>query len=150
MIENFIHNFIFKFSRVILALIVICTLYLGYKALFLKIDASSDTLILENDKDLAYHQLLSNRYKTPDFLVIAFPHKDFSHEARNTIKSITNELEQLDRVKSINSILNVPLLQGSKKPLADILEGVPLLVDNIVDLSEAKQEFVPVLFIKTI
>ena len=143
MIENFYNNFIFKFSRVILALITICTLYLGYKALFLKIDASSDTLILENDKDLAYHQLLTKRYKTPDFLVIAFSPKKglFSDEARNTIKSITNELEKLDRVKSVNSILNVPLLQSSKKPLADILEGVPLLEDNIVDLSEAKKEF---------
>ena len=72
-----------------------------------------------------------------------FPQKKvfFPDEARNTIKSITNELEQLDRVKSINSILNVPLLQSSKKPLADILEGVPLLEDNIVDLSEAKKEF---------
>ena len=75
MIENFYNNFIFKFSRIILALITICTLYLGYKALFLKIDASSDTLILENDKDLAYHQLLTKRYKTPDFLVIAFSPK---------------------------------------------------------------------------
>ena len=75
MIENFYNNFIFKFSRVILALITICTLYLGYKALFFKIDASSDTLILENDKDLAYHQP-NKRYKTPDFLVIAFSPKD--------------------------------------------------------------------------
>ena len=39
----------------------------------------------------------------------------------------------LDRVKSINSILNVPLLESSNKSLADILEGVPLLEDNVVD-----------------
>ena len=83
MLKNFYSNFIFKYSRFFLTLIVICTIFLAYKALSLKIDASSDTLILENDKDLAYYQILSNRYKTPDFLVIAFsPHKGlFSKES---------------------------------------------------------------------
>ncbi len=144
MLENIYKNFIFKYSRIFLTLIVFSTIFLGYKASFLKIDASSDTLILENDKDLAYHQLLSKRYKTPDFLVIAFSPKKglFSEESINTIKNITNELINLDRVESINSILNVPLLESSKKSLADILEGVPLLEDNVVELNDAKQEFI--------
>ena len=67
MIKNFYNNFIFKYSRIILFFIIVSTFFLAYKSFFLKIDASSDTLILENDKDLAYHQLLSKRYKTPDF-----------------------------------------------------------------------------------
>ncbi|PPR26742.1 MAG: hypothetical protein CFH34_00764 [Alphaproteobacteria bacterium MarineAlpha9_Bin4] len=144
MLENFYNNFIFKYSRVFLFIIVLGTIFLGYKAFFLKIDASSDTLILENDKDLAYHQLLSKRYKTPDFLVIAFSPKKglFSEESIYTIKSITNELLSLEKVQSVNSILNVPLLESSKKPLADILEGIPLLKDNIVPLDDAKKEFI--------
>ena len=61
-----------------------------YKSFSLKIDASSDTLVLENDKDLAYHQLLSKRYKTPDFLVIAFSPNDelLSNVSRKTIKTL--------------------------------------------------------------
>ena len=91
MIEYFYNNIIFKYSRFILIFIIFTTLLLAYNALNLKIDASSDTLILENDKDLAYHQLLSKRYKTPDFLVIAYtPSKGlFSEESKNTIKNIT-------------------------------------------------------------
>ena len=57
MLQKLYNNFVFKYSRYFLTLIVLATLYLGNKALSLKIDASSDTLILENDKDLAYHQL---------------------------------------------------------------------------------------------
>ena len=43
---------------------------------------------------------------------------------------------KIERVESINSILNVPLLESSKKSLADILEGVPVLEDNLVDSTE--------------
>ena len=85
MIEYFYNNIIFKYSRFILIFIIFTTLLLAYNALNLKIDASSDTLILENDKDLAYHQLLSKRYKTPDFLVIAYtPSKDFFQKSLKT------------------------------------------------------------------
>ena len=100
-------------------------------------------MVLENDKDLTYHQLLSKRYKTPDFLVIAFSPNDkmLSEESRNTIKNISNELLRLEKVNSVNSILNVPLLQSSNKSLADILEELPLLEDNIVDYLDAKKEF---------
>lgn len=144
MIEYFYNNVIFRYSRFILIFIIFITLYLAYNALNLKIDASSDTLILENDKDLAYHQLLSKRYKTPDFLVIAYSPSNglFSEESKNTIKNITSELLSLKRVESVNSILNVPLLESSNKSLADILEGVPILEENIVDQEKAKEEFI--------
>ena len=144
MIEYFYNNIIFKYSRFFLIFIIFTTLLLAYNALNLKIDASSDTLILENDKDLAYHQLLSKRYKTPDFLVIAYTPSNglFSEESKNTIKNITSEILNLKRVESVNSILNVPLLESSNKSLADILEGVPVLEENIVDLEKAKEEFI--------
>ena len=45
-------------------------------AKFLVIDASSDTLILEGDKDLEYTQLVSQRYNSPDFLIIAYQPKE--------------------------------------------------------------------------
>ena len=143
MLEKIYTKYIFKYSRVFLISILFITIFLGYKAFSLKIDASSDTLVLENDKDLAYHQLLSKRYKTPDFLVNAFSPNDklLSTESRNTIKNITNDLLNLQKVDSINSILNVPLLESSNKSLGDILEGIPSLEDNIVDFTEAKKEF---------
>ena len=43
---------------------------LGYKALDFKIDASTETLLLENDKDLRYTRQVADRYGVNDFLVI--------------------------------------------------------------------------------
>ena len=42
-------------------------------------------------------------------------------------------MEKLSPVKSVTTILNVPLLLSSKKSLVDILEGVPTVEDNIVE-----------------
>ena len=61
MLEIIYSKFIFKYSRIFLFFILLITVFLGYKAFSLKIDASSDTLVLENDKDLTYHQLDMDR-----------------------------------------------------------------------------------------
>ncbi|MDC0651666.1 MMPL family transporter [Alphaproteobacteria bacterium] len=106
-----------------------------FLALELKIDASSDTLILEKDKDLRYFQVLNKRYNSPDFLIIAYTPKNklLSQNVKNDIKDISNALEKLEKVDSVISILNVPLLESSNKNLADILTGIPTLEDGIVD-----------------
>ena len=60
---------------------------MDYFAKFLVIDASSDTLILEGDKDLEYTQLVSQRYYSPDFLILAYTPNE-SLFSVNTIKNI--------------------------------------------------------------
>ena len=37
-----------------------------------KLDASADSLILENDEDLRYHRAISKVYGSDDFLVITY------------------------------------------------------------------------------
>tara|TARA_A100001011_G_scaffold340503_1_gene372667 strand:+ start:4796 stop:7204 length:2409 start_codon:yes stop_codon:yes gene_type:complete len=114
---------------------LLLTAFFFFAAINLKIDASSDTLILEKDKDLKYFQLLNKRYKSPEFLIIAFKPKQslLAEEVKKNIRDISKDLEQLKPVSNVTSILNVPLLLSSKKSLADILEGVPSIEDNIVE-----------------
>ena len=70
---NIIYNkIIFRHSRIIILILLALTILMSFSALKLKIDASSDTLVLENDVDLKYFQLISKRYYTPDFLVLAY------------------------------------------------------------------------------
>ncbi len=143
MIDLFYKNIIFKFSKVIIFLTLILTCVFFFAAINLKIDASSDTLILEKDKDLKYFQLLNKRYKSSEFLLIAFkPNENLlSKGVKKNLKDITQDLEKLTPVKSVTTILNVPLLLSSKKSLVDILEGVPTVEDNIVENALIKQEF---------
>ena len=58
------------------------------------IDASTDTLILEGDKDLEYTQLVNKRYYSPDFLILAYsPSNDlFSQDTLDNIQNITDKL----------------------------------------------------------
>ena len=144
MIDLFYKNIIFKFSKIIILSMLLLTVLFFFSAINLKIDASSDTLILEKDKDLKYFQLLNKRYKSSEFLLIAFKPNEYllSEAVKKNIKDIANDLEKLTQVKSVTTILNVPLLLSSKKSLVDILEGVPTIEDNIVEDSLIKEEFI--------
>jgi len=75
-LSNIYKNYIFKFPRTLLILSVSFLFIFGYFANNLIIDASSDTLILEGDKDLAYTQIVNKRYYSPDFLILAYTPKE--------------------------------------------------------------------------
>ena len=68
----FIKILYLNFPKVIFLLLLTLAIVFGHFAKFLVIDASSDTLILEGDKDLEYTQLVSQRYYSPDFLILAY------------------------------------------------------------------------------
>ena len=144
MFDFFYNRILFKYSRLTIALLFFLTVLLGSFAVQLRIDASSDTLILENDKDLKYFQLISKRYYTPDFLVIAYNPNEplLSQSVKNNIRNISLQLNKLEMVNDVISILNVPLLESSKVKIADILEGLPTLEDDIVDEELVQDEFI--------
>ena len=64
-------------KKIIILLMLVLTVTLFLSAINLKKDASSDTLILEKDKDLKYFQLLNKRYKSSEFLLIAFKPNEY-------------------------------------------------------------------------
>ncbi len=142
---NIVYNkIIFRHSRIIILILLALTILMSFSALKLKIDASSDTLVLENDADLKYFQLINKRYYTPDFLVLAYTPNEamLSDKVKKNIKEISVQLENLSSVNNVISILNVPLLESSKKNLADMLEGLPTLADGIVEDEYIRDEFV--------
>ena len=126
-----------------LLLILLGVAFLGYEARKLEIDASSETLLLEDDKDLEYTRLINQRYYTPDFLVVSYtPSGDLlSDRVLETVRNLSKDLEQLERVESVTSILNVPLLESPPKPIAELLEDVPTLESPGIYKELAKQEF---------
>ena len=142
-LKKIYENIILKFWKLILFLILGSVLLLSFQIKNLTIDASSETLILENDKDLAFTRLITKRYYSPDFLVIAYtPDKDLFHsETLKTISDITKKLLDLKQVHSVNSILNVPLLQSPPRPISELLEHIPILEDPTMDKNLARLEF---------
>ncbi|MGM0769739.1 MAG: efflux RND transporter permease subunit [Pseudomonadota bacterium] len=80
-----------------------------------RLDASAESLVLENDRSLEQYREVNRRFTTSDdFLIVTFTPKNelFQTETLDTLRQLRDELEALDAVSSTNSILNVPLLHS--------------------------------------
>ena len=143
-LSNIYKNYIFKFPRTLLILSVSFLFIFGYFANNLIIDASSDTLILEGDKDLAYTQIVNKRYYSPDFLILAYTPKEdlFSKITLNNIENISSKILKIENVDNVTSILNVPILLSPPKPITELLENIPTLKSENIDLNLVKKEFI--------
>ena len=110
-----------------------------------KLDASGDSLVLENDTDLYYHRQITERYRAKDILVLTYTPRDdlFSASSLNDLAKLRDELRQLKNVSSITTILDVPILLTSGVSLGDLAdeENIRTLENFPVDRSTALAEF---------
>ncbi len=107
-----------------------------------KLDASADSLLLEDDQDLRLFREVSSRYETREFLFVTFtPNEDlFSPETLQIIKKLGDEFLQLDQVESIVSLVNVPLVKQVEGSLSDIADNARTLENENVDIVKARAE----------
>jgi len=128
---------------VILGLVVVISI-LGYKARDFKVDASAETLLLENDQDLHYARQVSTRYGTNDFLIVAYaPHEGdlFSNTTLQNLRSLKADLQKLERVSPVLSILDVPLFESPPLTYTELSEGARTLDSPQTDRELARVEF---------
>lgn len=108
-----------------------------------KLDASADSLILENDKDLITYRNIAQRYQTKEFLVITYTPNEGSMFDRDNLDLITklkNNLLKINGVESVMSIMDVPLVESSDIPISEIVDNVPTLLSGNVDIEKAQKE----------
>ncbi len=143
MLISLYKNYILKFPKTVLLFILALVAIFGYFATKMSIDASADTLLLDNDKDLAFTREISKRYYMPNFLVVTYRPKAklLSKSSLQTLKSLSKDLENIKGITSVVSILNVPLLQSPPRPVKDLLEKIPTLEDKDTNKTLAKNEF---------
>ena len=143
MLRNFYDKVILSYPKSILFFLLLCVTALGFQAQHLEIDASAETLLLEDDKDLAFTRKVNARYGTSDFLVLTYsPQEELLVDSTlNSLRKLSAELLALDRVESIDSILNVPLLESPPKPIKELIKNVPTLESPGIDKALAKKEF---------
>lgn len=116
----------------------------------LAIDASTQTLLLENDKDLELWRDITKRYKIPNTLVIAYtPNSDLlSQSSISTLAALSKDLAQIKGVKSVFSMLDAPLLLSSGLKFSDLLGTIPTLKDSNASKEAIKAEFLSSPFYK--
>lgn len=108
-----------------------------------RLDASGESLVLENDKSLTYYRQVNEQYGSDDFLIITWqPNKGLmSKESLTSLKDLTDRLKSVQNVSNINSILNVPLLQGLTLDIDALGEEIPTLESEEINKDEALKEF---------
>ena len=127
----------------IIALLLIIGV-LGYQSRNFRIDASTETLLLENDQDLRYAREIYKRYGVQDYLLIAFTPKTgdlLEPENLKTVAKLRDSLSSLESVESVLTILDVPLLESPKISLKQLSQGdLPSLESPETDTRLAKTE----------
>lgn len=133
-----------------LALALILCAFLCAFAPKLAIDASTQTLLLENDKDLELWRDITKRYEIPNTLVIAYtPNSDLlSQNSISTLAALSKDLAQIKGVKSVFSMLDAPLLLSSGLKFSDLLGIIPTLKDSNASKEAIKAEFLSSPFYK--
>jgi uncharacterized protein len=125
------------------ALILLFAALSTWTALDFKLDASADSLVLENDKDLRDYRVVRARYGSDDFLVVTYtPKQDlFSAAVQADLKKLQQSLEALTRVESVMSIFNVPLIESPPMSLSELRQHVRTLESADTDQELARAEF---------
>jgi len=130
-----------KFTLTILIILLIC---FGYFSKNFQLDASSDTLLLENDPDLKYLREINTKYGSKDFLVLTYTPKE-NLLSPNTIKNLTNlrnDLINLEWSDNVITILDVPLLKNNDDPLAERIKNFKTLSSEDADKKRGFEEII--------
>ena len=72
MLSNIYKKLIIDFSKVTLIFLLILIFFSLYNSKNFNLDASSDALLLEGDKDLKFLREINERYGSKDFLVLTY------------------------------------------------------------------------------
>ena len=72
MITHLYQNTVLKNPKSIFVILLITLLSFGYFAKDFRLDASSETLLIEGDSDLEYLKEITNRYGSKEFLVLTY------------------------------------------------------------------------------
>ena len=140
---NIFFNFLVDKSKFFVFLLIALSLISILGLPKFQLDASSDTLLLDNDPDLKTYRENSRKYGSSDFLVIAFtPNEEiFTSETVSLLKNLVEDLKNVNGIKNVLSLFDVPLLKYSEQSISELAENVVTLSTENVDLTKAKYEF---------
>ncbi len=146
MIKNISHiylQYILNYPKYVIILMLLILVGIASNMSNFKLDASADSLILENDKDLAKYRNTIENYDTKDFIVMTFTPANgdiFKDQNIEIVQKLKAALLSIDNIESVISIIDVPLVQSSETPLIEMIDNVPTMLSKETDKSKAKKE----------
>jgi predicted RND superfamily exporter protein len=138
---NQIYKKLLEKPKFILFLIVLVFSFSVYNAKNFQLDASADSLLLENDPDLNYLRSVNERYSSEDFFVITYsPKKKINNETIQELKKFVNEIDNIQWVSKTISILNAPLFESSDQPLIEKINNIQYITTPGIEINRALNE----------
>ena len=142
-ISYFYEHYILGYPALVLSLLSIILAFSMSNINNFKLDASADTLILDDDKDLKLFREINDRYESNEFLILTVTDKNkdiFADETLEYIRNLTLEIEEFAGVQSVTAITNIPLVSSSKKPLTELINNIPNIFSKDIDPELAQEE----------
>ncbi len=142
LIKNLYTASVLKYPVIVSLLMLALLVFFASHSKDFKLDASADSLLLDDDKDLKIFREMSERYATAEFLFVTFdPDLDlFDPATVEHIKQMRDEIKQLEQVDSVFSLIDVPLVRQVEGTLTEVADNVKTIEQGDVDLEKAKQE----------
>ena len=142
MLAKFYQTLVLRNPKSIFFLLILALLSFGYHSKDFRLDASSETLLIDDDPDLKYLQEVSKRYGSKEFLILTYtPYEDItSDNSINNLLSLKYKLQSLNWVHSVITLLDIPLLDNSELPLHDRLKNFKTLKDENIDKERGFKE----------
>ena len=142
MFAQFYQNLILKKPKFTIIILLFALISFGYHSKEFRLDASSETLLIDGDPDLKYLQEISKRYGSKEFLILTYtPNEDMvSDTSINNLLSLKYKIQSLDWVHSVVTLLDVPLLNSSDAPLQERLKNFNTLKDENIDRERGFKE----------
>ena len=142
MFSYFYQKNIIEKPKVVLIFLLLFLIGFGFFTKDFRLDASSDTLLLENDPDLQYLREINERYGSKEFLILTYTPDELmiSEKSLNNLLSLKYKIQSLNWVHSVITLLDIPLLHSSDAPLAERIQNLKTLKDEGVDKEKGFQE----------
>ena len=142
MLINLYENTILKNPKSILVVLLIILINFAYYSKDFRLDASSETLLIDGDPDLAYLNEVNERYGSKEFLILTYTPNEgmVTDSSINNLLSLKYKIQSLDWVHSVITLLDVPLLNSTDTPLQERLQSFKTLKDEGVDKERGFKE----------
>ncbi len=135
MFSHFYQKNIIEKPKIIFVILLLGLASFGFFSKDFKLDASSETLLIEGDPDLKYLREISKRYNSKEFLILTYtPNEDIiSENSINNLLSLKYKIQSLDWVHSVITILDIPLLNSTDETLTKRLQNFSTLKSDGID-----------------
>ncbi len=135
MLTNFYQKNIIEKPKTVFSILLLLLIIAFFFSKDFRLDASSETLLLENDPDLKYLNEINKRYGAKEFLVLTYSPKDkmISENSIKNLLELKSELQNLSWVHNVITLLDIPLLNATNDSLVDRIQNFKTLKSENVD-----------------